>query len=1656
MLSLPMRAPCWFVRLAAIATVLTVHALAPVAASAQPGDRPDGDEGPEASALKLCQNLQPIHTLKGHLDTVTVLAKTSDDQTLLSGSEDGSIKLWDLKTGERKGVFYGHIGAIRAIHLAPDNRTVFSSTHDETLVWDLKTQDISDRLEGAIESLAVTPDLQVLFLRQNETLTGWNIDTQETLYTLETRGWTLKFSQDNSLFITSDSFPDKVVTVFELATGQIKYRLKLPDQVVDSGFRGRNLYLSDFALHPNNQHLLINLRTRRPQQSIVQIVDLSQDPEIPSTLHWDFDGNDQVFHSWNSQAVLDVENHSFLIQTGDAEPEFFQWRPEFREIQVIDIGPDEFGQKSAAPTRIQINGAVDLSPIEEGPFLGLYDSRTNQIDCVFPAIGLVGNLVHPQVLAIPDANQLIVVNNHRVEILDVSDVCTPKRADDYSHQVKELYENGIRQINDGVFEAAAITFSQLFDVSRQACDVKTQIEALFYMGESHFLIGDNMMGAGLRFSTTVPYRVVLGTAARESPLREQAANRLANSGPMDDEEGEMENYGDSRSISHLEDRLAHWTAQGDLLKVAHALRALGQAHHANTVGNDADDSYRQALDFLQRALAAYQALGHTSGQAAVYHDMGDLQRRTERYRDAIYAYQRAYQLYQQTGEREKIPLILLYLADMFYVLGDDEQALASYQEILSRCRDINGNCLNYNGQIFFFRSVSEVIEKIGDIYRSNQQYEMALDFLKQAASFGNMNALNHIGRVYAAQGQYAAALGAFQENATTPQSVLRCGGYGAPDRDDASIADSIRRRLSETEMTNAGFTGCINSGINSLLGQADVYRLSGKYSQAVEGYQSVLLAIVLSRSPSGNVLDQKAVAYTNMGVAYKELGDYDKALNAYNMALAIRQSTEDLLGQVILFNNIGEIYRNQGNYPEATTKYQQALKIAEPGLYPQQRASVFHNLGVVYDELGQPERALDYYQQALTLREAVNDQPGQSETLNNLGLVYQFLGDIDQAEQAYQSALSLQQDLGHQDGKASTLNNLALLYLAKDQPEPALGLLNQALAIYQDLNNPVGAGNTWDSLGTTYASLGRYADAEQAYQSALAILRETGSRAIERITLSNLGDLYQQWGVPELAILFYQQSVEVTEAIRQDLQRLSLTDQKVYTETVSDPYRSLVQLLLAAGRIPEAQQVLDLLKLEELREFTDTTRATWTGRELVYTDSEQAVLRFHDSLIALGGDVQTCKDTNCADLNVLLERLEALKRQYNTEVDTYVETIRTNRRDDEIFQNPDNLSGEAKDLLNAYTAEGEKAVLIYPFVLDDQLWLVWAAAGGVIGSVDVPVGQSMLATTVQQLGEQLKQPGNLVALQATSQQLYDWMIRPLERELMANDIDHLIFVNDRVTRYIPMAVLHDGDQFLLERYRISTALAPGLTDMSDRLTGINQSQVLGLGLTQAIGNFDPLPAVDEELDAIVRSDEADPKGIYPGQVFLNADFTLDALKTHVLNHRVLHMATHAAFVPGRADESFVVLGDGDTLTTSDIEALEDRLETLHLVVLSACQTALGGAAGDGTEIAGISSYFLEKGRAETVIASLWSVSDGSTSLLMQRFYELLASGALTKAEALRQAQLSFLYDEDAAARLAATRTATVTVETRDGRPLMDTGLAHPYHWAPFILIGNGL
>ncbi|WP_179228405.1 CHAT domain-containing protein [Leptolyngbya ohadii] len=547
-----------------------------------------------------------------------------------------------------------------------------------------------------------------------------------------------------------------------------------------------------------------------------------------------------------------------------------------------------------------------------------------------------------------------------------------------------------------------------------------------------------------------------------------------------------------------------------------------------------------------------------------------------------------------------------------------------------------------------------------------------------------------------------------------------------------------------------------------------------------------------------------------------------------------------------------------------------------------------------------------------------------------------------------------------------------------------------------------------------------------------------------------------------MAIVFLKQSVNVRESIRGDIRGLDRALQQSYTDTIADEYRFLADLLINQGRILEAQQILDLLKLEELREFTRNARTIGSTDGIALNDAEKQILQDYGTLIAFGRKIYECEQTNCSELDRLLQQRRNLSEEYDRRIKTLIATVRDNRQRDDFFYDPRYLNETAREIVAT-----PGTVLIYPFVQDDKLTLLWTASGEIVGSKTIPVSRQQLGETVVRFRALLQNPdlNNLRELQAVGKQLYDWLIQPLEAELQAKlaqqgqSMTHLVFAQDRILRYVPMAALFDGENYLVERYILSTILSAELTDMDDRLTpGTDRNPMLALGLSQSVAGLNPLPNVEEELDAIVRQASNDPRGIYPGQDFLNQDFTLPALSDNLRNSRIVHIATHGKFVAGQPEQSYLVMGNGEPLTIEQINSLGSDLRNVHLVVLSACETALGGPGADGIEVAGISSYFLAANRASAVMASLWLVNDASTSQLMQQFYQNLANG-MTKADALRQAQL-FLLNGNQPNPTGTDRTGNVTIGIRDIRtglpPEVSSRLSHPYYWAPFILIGNGL
>ncbi|MEO0851914.1 MAG: tetratricopeptide repeat protein [Cyanobacteria bacterium J06648_11] len=837
----------------------------------------------------------------------------------------------------------------------------------------------------------------------------------------------------------------------------------------------------------------------------------------------------------------------------------------------------------------------------------------------------------------------------------------------------------------------------------------------------------------------------------------------------------------------------------------------------------------------------------------------------------------------------------------------------------------------------------------------------------------------------------------------------------------------------------------VNAEANRLWQQGKDAFNASQYQTALALWESALEIYI----EIGN-RQSEALSLGNLGVTYMRLGEYERSIDFLQQTLAIYIEIGDRQGEANSLGGLGVTYNSLGEYQRAIDFQQQSLAIDREIGDRRGESNSLEGLGNNYYRLGEYERSIDFQQQSLAIRRERGDRQGEASSLGNLGIAYEELGEYERSIDFHQQSLAIKREIGDRQGEANSLGNLGVTYDSLGEYQRAIDFHQQYLAIAREIGDRQGEAHSLGNLGLAYDSLGEYQRAIDFHQQSLAIKREIGDRQGEAYSLNNLGLAWENQGHPETAAIFYKDSINVFETIRNDITGLEQTSQTAYIDSVEQPYRSLIDILLTQGRILEAQQVLELLKVEELREFT---RATYRSGELQYDPIEEPVRAAHNTLINFGSQIYACGQT--CDPALRQQRSELLSN-FNNTVATFEDTVRANRADDDDFYDPQNFASDARRLVDAEPG----TVLIYPIVLEDTLWLLWTATGGVVGSVEVPAAnQADLSATALRFRELLTKAdtASLTELKQVGQQLHSWLIEPMSTELESNNIQRLIFAQDRATRYIPMAALHDGEQFLIENYTVSTVLSADLTDTTDRLGQVEAANTLGLGLDQAVEGFNALPNVLEELQAVIKENATDTTGIYPGSVFMNENFTFDTLSEQVYKHRILHIATHAEFVPNVQDASYLLDGNGQQITIDQIASLALEFDNLHLVVLSACQTALGGPSLNGTEIAGVSSYFLGTNKAEAVLATLWRVNDAGTSLLMQRFYEFMATGELTKAEALRQAQLSLLNREatldDRFTTLGIDRGGLTTADESSSPPAT---LEHPYYWAPFILIGNSL
>nr|WP_322711478.1 CHAT domain-containing protein [Nostoc sp. ChiSLP03a]MDZ8212704.1 CHAT domain-containing protein [Nostoc sp. ChiSLP03a] len=1221
------------------------------------------------------------------------------------------------------------------------------------------------------------------------------------------------------------------------------------------------------------------------------------------------------------------------------------------------------------------------------------------------------------------------------------------------------YDWGRSEEEDKLNEDAQNLYQQALELDRAEGHKKAQAATLTQLGDIYYYYKFNIYK-----HKRIQYYSQALQLWQELGNREQEAYTLSRIGDCygsaDDSSDKPIKSEPQKTIEYYQQAIQLYRQVGDRYREAYLLRNIGYIY-------DSLKDYDKEIDYLKQALSVWQALGDRLWESYALGRIGYFYEQKEDLQTALQYYKQQLEVDRALGDRRAEAGTLEKIAYVYHdnleeyqqAIEYSKQALQVYRTTINRSK---------NAEV-------KVLAIIGDSYLKLSNYQQALLFLNQSLTFYREDnnhsdeapVLGTIAQIYSTLGKPQQAINYYKQILPVSNSAL----YTTHLQEQRETPYGTELLYSFWDIF-AGNKSEISLTLDQLLeydpGYEEKLPLKQRHQEDIKSLilfaahfnfvrkkpEHTLAILNKAKSIALTIKDQSREAEVLIGLAavYNFIGENHKSLEYLNKALPLLNAPE---------------YRLETRNTSQTWGKLQLLRI-QPSKVPRHLnvsslsvdmpdKDTLSSIALAYFNAGEPKQALIYLYQARLLANSQKNRSYESSLLTFISGIYQSMGEFPVALNYLNQAQSIYKSEKDRAGEANTFEIAATVYLNQGEKQKGLDSLNQALLLYQIVGHRSKQANILYIIGLFYFSQREQQKAFDYFNKALSLYQAVGDRSKQASTLYDIGSLLEKQKQPELAIVFYKQSVNVRESIRQNIRTLSRDLQKSYTQTVADAYRHFADLLLSQGRILEAQQVLELLKIQELRNFTRNARAGGETTGIALAHIEEDILNKYGTLIAFGAKVYECDRQKCSELSQLRDQLDALTTKFNQDSNAFRKTLQQRKADDPALLEPAQISNTAARIVTAEPG----TILIYPLVLKAKIRILLAARAGekgvVFRSFETPVSQEHLWKTVAQFRTQLSNSSDLAAVKATSQQLYDWLIKPLESELKDKTVQHLVFALDRSTRYIPMAALFDGQQYLIQRYGISTVLNAGLTDVSDRLPPNKQdTHVLAIGVSKGFSGFNPLSNVPQELNTIVQQSGNEQVGIFPGLELLNEAFDFRALRDHLAGNKILHIATHGKFEAGRPENSFLLSGTGEKLRIENIQNLQNYMKDTHLVVLSACETALGGVDTDGIEMSGISFYFLSNG-AKAVIASLWLVNDASTSQLMQQFYQNLSTGKMTKTEALRQAQIAMITGKNLSSDIQDQRSSVKFTPGTSGQSAsISRNLSHPYYWAPFILIGNGL
>lgn len=724
---------------------------------------------------------------------------------------------------------------------------------------------------------------------------------------------------------------------------------------------------------------------------------------------------------------------------------------------------------------------------------------------------------------------------------------------------------------------------------------------------------------------------------------------------------------------------------------------------------------------------------------------------------------------------------------------------------------------------------------------------------------------------------------------------------------------------------------------------------------------------------------------------------------------------------------------HRGDFEQALAAWKDAARLFGQRGAARPQSQALLGAAQAAQTLGHTKQALQSLELALALAQQQTDPVWKATVLAHLGRAYLATRHLDMAADLLAQAHRMAGGQPAPSLMAAILNDQGILAVLHQKEADALTAFAEAIRLAQSGQAPMIALHARINAARAALRLGRPDDSRQWADQALEQLTVLPPSHDKAQALARVGRLYAQLRTQLQDI----QSPLLLRAAG------ALQESATVAESLGDA-RTLSYALGYLGHLYETEHRLeDAIHLTRKARFAAQSvdapeslyRWEWQlGRELGLAGQlDEAIDAYRHAVATLqpirpqltqahAGIPPDEQDTirplffELADL--LLQRASRGSGAPGVEQD--VQAARDAIEAYKAAELRDYFHDDCVDALQARTMPFDRlapaTAVVYPVLFPARIELLVSLPSGLTRYL-VPVGAGQVTQEIRAFRRLLEKRTTHEYL-PHAQRLYDWLVRPIQADLDRWHITTLVFVPDSALRTVPMAALHDGTAFLIDRYAVAST--PGLTLTDPHPLDRMRTRILAAGLTVSVQGFPALPYVAEELDSI--------ESRYKGQRLENQDFLATRLETELREGRygVLHIATHGHFSHDPTD-SFLLTYDGK-LTLSQLDRLVGllrfRQDPLELLTLSACQTGVG----DDRAALGLAGVAIKAG-ARSALASLWFINDEASTALIAEFYRQLHNPSASKAEALQRAQRHLLKDRV---------------------------YAHPAYWSAFLLLNNWL